>query len=255
MSVLSKEQVEAAERDGYVLVRGVQTPEQCLTYIDRIQMYATGTVVPPPDMQVQREPRVARGELTTSGADLRKITRICHHDALFRGLATGPTIVGAMQQLMGTDLKLFRGDVLMKPPLVGSAKGMHQDSPYWPIEPMALWSCWMPFEPATEENGCMMAIPASHRLGPLPHVSVTDDYVVPREHYGGREVVSIPMGAGDGLLFHSLLLHETSENRSESARRAITMSYMSTGYTYTYTGEEPKPDYLRISGADIPGGV
>ena len=77
--------------------------------------------------------------------------------------------------------------------------------------------------------------------------------MVPREHYGAREVVSIPMEPGDGLLFHSLLLHETSANRSESARRAITMSYMSAGYTYT--GPAPKPDYLRISGADIPGGV
>ena len=253
MSVLSSEQIEAAERDGYVLVRGIQTPEQCEADIQRIQMYAEGAVVPPPDMLVQREPRVARGELTTSGADLRKITRICHHDALFRGLATDPTIVGAMQQLMGPDLKLFRGDVLMKPPLVGSAKGMHQDSPYWPIEPMALWSCWMPFDPATEENGCMTAIPASHKLGPLSHVSVTDDYVVPREHYDARAVVSVPMEPGDGLLFHSLLLHETSENRSESSRRAITMSYMSAGYTYT--GPTPKPDYMRISGGDVPGGV
>ena len=253
MSVLSREQLEAAERDGFVLVRGIQTQARCEAYIKRIEMYATGAVDTPPDMQVQREPRVARGELTTGGADLRKITRICHHDALFRGLVTDPTIVGAMQQLMGPDLKLFRGDVLMKPPLVGSAKGMHQDSPYWPIEPMALWSCWMPFEAATEENGCMMAIPGSHRRGPLPHVSVTDDYVVTQEHYDAGEVVSVPMGPGDGLLFHSLLLHETSENRSESARRAITMSYMSAGYTYT--GEEPKPDYLRISGADVPGGV
>ena len=253
MSVLSREQIEAAQRDGYVLVRGIQAPEQCEAYIERIQMYATGAVAAPPDMQVQREPRVARGELATGGADLRKITRICHHDDLFRGLATDPTIVGAMRQLMGPDLKLFRGDVLMKPPLVGSAKGMHQDSPYWPIEPMALWSCWMPFEPATEENGCMMAIPGSHRRGPLPHVSVTDDFVVPREHYRPEEVVSAPMEPGDGLLFHSLLLHETSENRSESARRAITMSYMSAGYRYT--GAEPRPEYMRISGCDVPGGV
>ena len=253
MPVLTAEQIEAADRDGYVLLRGIRTPEQCEAYIDRIQMYATGAIAAPPDMQVQREPRVARGELTTSGADLRKITRICHHDALFRGLVTDPTIVGAMRQLMGPDLKLFRGDVLMKPPLVGSAKGMHQDSPYWPIEPMALWSCWMPFEPATEENGCMMAVPGSHKRGPLPHVSVIDDYVVPEEHYDRDDVAAVPMEPGDGLLFHSLLLHETSENRSESARRAITMSYMSAGYAYT--GPEPRPDYLRISGGDVPGGV
>ena len=253
MAVLSGDQLEAARRDGFVLLRGARTPEQCAEYVERIEAYATGAAAAPPDVQIQREPRVARGELTTAGADLRKITRICHHDALFRARATNPVVVGAMQQLMGPDLKLFRGDVLMKPPLVGSAKGMHQDSPYWPIEPMALWSCWMPFEPATEENGCMTAIPGSHLRGPLPHVSVTDDYVVPEEHYDRGDVVSLPMAPGDGLLFHSLLLHETSENRSESARRAITMSYMSAGYAYT--GAQPKPEYMRIAGGDVPGGV
>jgi ectoine hydroxylase-related dioxygenase (phytanoyl-CoA dioxygenase family) len=130
---------------------------------------------------------------------------------------------------------------------------MHQDWPYWPIEPMALWSCWMPFEPATEENGCMMAIPGSHKRGPQPHVSITDDYVVPEKHYDAVDLVTIPMEAGDGLLFHSLLPHATSENRSATARRAITMSYMAAGYRYT--GDPPRPEYLRVSGADVPGGV
>jgi ectoine hydroxylase-related dioxygenase (phytanoyl-CoA dioxygenase family) len=141
----------------------------------------------------------------------------------------------------------------MKPAGVGSAKGMHQDSPYWPIEPMALWSCWMPFDSSLPENGCMTAIPASHQRGPLPHVRTQDDYIVPEEHYDLTAVVPIPMQPGSGLFFHSLLLHGTAENRSALPRRAITMSYMAT--EYRYTGKPPHPAYLRISGTDVPGGV
>ena len=251
--ILSKEQLNAAGRDGFLLVKGIKSEDDCTGYINRLTEYAEGMREAAEDMEVQREPRVARGELTTPGADLRKITRIAHHDDVFRDLVLTPTIVGVMQQLMGPNLKLFRADVLMKPPLVGSAKGMHQDSPYWPIEPMALWSCWMPFEQATLENGCMMAMPGSHDRGAQPHVKVTDDFVIPEERYDPDEMVAVPMDPGDGLIFHSLLMHATSANTSDKARRAITMSYMAT--ESRYTSEGPKPEFMPISGVEVSGGV
>ena len=197
---------------------------------------------------------MARGELAAKpGEDVRKISGVARGDELFRELVLHPMIVALMQGLMSANLKLFRADVLMKPAGVGSAKGMHQDSPYWPIEPMALWSCWLPFDPATLENGCMTAIPGSQAGGALPHVHVADDYIIPAEHYDPRQVVPIPMAPGSGLFFHSLLLHGTAANRSAKPRRAITMSYMAA--EYHYTGKPPRPDYLRISGRDVPGGI
>lgn len=251
---LTAEQRRRAEVDGYFVVEGLLSPEQCRAYIARLTAYAGGARPLPPGLSIQREPQVARGEVTaTPGEDVRKISGVARGDDLFRDLVLQPTIVALMQGLMGPNLKLFRADVLMKPAGVGSPKGMHQDSPYWPIEPMALWSCWLPFEPATLENGCMTAIPGSHKRGALPHVHVTDDYVIPDEHYDQRQVVPIPMAPGSGLFFHSLLLHGTAANRSSQPRRAITMSYMAA--ESRYTGKPPKPDYLRISGSAIPGGV
>jgi ectoine hydroxylase-related dioxygenase (phytanoyl-CoA dioxygenase family) len=253
-SRLTAEQRRQADEEGYVILEGLLSPQECHAYIERLDDYAHGRRPLPPGLAVQREPRIARGELAAApGDDLRKISGVAYGDDLFRALVLHPTVVRIMQELMSPNLKLFRADVLMKPAAVGSAKGMHQDSPYWPIEPMALWSCWIPFEPATEENGCMTAIPGSHKWGALPHVHVTDDYVVPAEHYDASRIVALPMTPGSGLFFHSLLLHGTAENRSAMPRRAITMSYMAADYHYT--GAEPKPQYLRISGVDVPGGV
>ena len=252
-SRLAAEQRRQADEEGYVILEGLLSPQECHAYIERLDDYAHGRRPLPPGLAIQREPRIARGELAAAaGDDVRKISGVAN-DELFRALVLRPQIVRLMQDLMGSNLKLFRADVLMKPAAVGSAKGMHQDSPYWPIEPRALWSCWIPFEPATEENGCMTAIPGSHKWGALPHVHVTDDYVVPAEHYDASRIVALPMTPGSGLFFHSLLLHGTAENRSAMPRRAITMSYMAS--EYHYTGEEPKPKYLRISGVDVPGGV
>jgi ectoine hydroxylase-related dioxygenase (phytanoyl-CoA dioxygenase family) len=253
-STLTAEQRRQAAEDGYFIVEGLLSPNECRSYIERLEDYAHGRRALPAGLAIQREPRVARGELSaTQGDDVRKISGVAFGDDLFRSLVQHPTVVGLLQELISPNLKLFRADVLMKPAGVGSAKGMHQDSPYWPIEPMALWSCWLAFDPATLENGCMMALPGSHNGGPLPHIHVTDDYIVSSEHYGNAQATALPMKPGSGLFFHSLLLHGTAENRSAQPRRAITMSYM--GAEYRYTGQPPKPSYLRISGVDVLGGV
>ena len=50
----------------------------------------------------------------------------------------------------------------LKPPHVVPQKRTHQDSPYWPIEPMDLCSCWFTLDDATEENGCLQEMPRHH---------------------------------------------------------------------------------------------
>jgi len=251
---LTTEQRRQAENDGCVIVEGLLSPQECRAYIERLDDYTHGRRPLGQGMAIQREPRVDHGELQASpGDDVRKVSGVAQGDDLFRGLAHQPRVVAIMQELMSPNLKLFRADVLMKPASVGSAKGMHQDSPYWPIEPMALWSCWMPFDAATLENGCMNALPGSHKGGALPHVHVTDDFVVAPDHYDISQAVPLPMAPGSGLFFHSLLVHGTAENRSSLPRRAIVMSYMAA--EYHYTGTPPKPDYLQISGVAVPGGV
>ncbi len=253
-STLTAAQRRQAEEDGYFVVEGLISPDQCRAYMERLTEYAHGTRPLGAGLAIQREPRVARGELSaTPGDDVRKISGVANGDDLFRQLVLHPTIVAMMQELMSANLKLFRADVLMKPAGVGSAKGMHQDSPYWPIEPMALWSCWMPFDPSLLVNGCMTAVPGSHQRGALPHVHVTDDYVIPEEHYDPKDVAAVEMAPGSGLFFHSLLLHGTAANQSTMPRRAITMSYMAT--EYHYTGKPPQPEYLPISGHNVAGGV
>ena len=253
-SVLTESQRRAAEEDGYFVVEGLVSPATCQRFIQRLDDYAHERRPLPSGLEIQREPRVARGMLQAApGEDVRKISGVAQSDDLFGALVVQPEIVRIIQTLTSPNLKLFRAEVLMKPAGVGSAKGMHQDSPYWPIEPMALWSCWLPFDPSLLENGCMTAIPGSHKRGPLPHVRVTDDYIIPAEHYDLDDVAAIPMQPGSGLFFHSLLLHGTAENRSALPRRAITMSYTAT--ESRYTGRSPQPDYLRISGVDVPGGV
>jgi ectoine hydroxylase-related dioxygenase (phytanoyl-CoA dioxygenase family) len=251
---LSAEQRAAYERDGYLVVEDLVSPQEVAALRQRVQDYTHGGR-PADALVIQVEPRVQRGELRVEhpGDGVRKIDGLVQGDDLFHKLGTHPNIVGVIEQIVGPDIKLFRNSLLLKPPEVGSQKGWHQDSPYWPIEPMELCSCWFPLDDATPENGCMVVLPGWHRRGPLPHVSVTDDYVVEPSCIDSAQAVMAPMRAGSGLLFHSLLPHYTAPNRTQHWRRAIALSYMSARSRYTGSGESL--EYFPIQGKSYPGCV
>lgn len=251
---LTSPQLEAYHRDGYVIVEDLVSTGEVEALRVRLHEYTHGDR-PRGGLRFQVEPRVQRGELAVEhpGDGIRKIDFLVQEDDRFRELGLHPNIRSVLTQILGPDIKMFRNSLLLKPPEVGSAKGMHQDSPYWPIEPMDLCSCWFPLDDATLENGCMAAIPGGHKKGALPHVHVTDDYVVDEDYYNVDEMVMLPMKAGSGLFFHSLLPHYTAPNRSSHWRRAIALSYMSA--TANYTGEGEGPEYFPVQGQSYPGCV
>ncbi len=251
---LTQEQLDSYQLNGYLVVEGLLETDEVEGLRTRLRAYTHGGRSQE-KIQVQIEPRVRRGELRVDvpGDGIRKIDGLVESDDRFQSLGTNKNILSILERIIGPDIKMFRNAVLLKPPEVGSAKGMHQDSPYWPIRPMELCSCWFAFDDATLENGCMAVIPGSHRWGPQPHINVTDDYVVDPDYYDEADMRLAPVKAGGGLFFHSLLLHYTAPNRSRDWRRAIALSYMSS--RSTYTGDGDGPVYTHIQGRTFEGGV
>jgi len=237
---LTSEHLDGYERDGYIVVEDLLSAAEVEALRNRLRDYTHGGR-PPGSIRMQVEPRVERGELKVEhpGDGIRKLDGLVENDDLFQKLGLHENIVGIIEQILGPDLKMFRNALLLKPPSVGSAKGMHQDSPYWNIEPMNLCSCWFALDDATPENGCMAVLPGWHKKGPLPHVSVTDDFVVDEQYYDPAAMVMAPVRAGGGLFFHSLIPHYTAPNRSDKWRRAIALSYMSSRSRWTAKDESP----------------
>ena len=254
MGSLSQEQIEAYQRDGYLVIEDVASPAQVEALRERVREYTHGGR-PAEALQIQVEPRVQRGELKVDhpGDGIRKIDSLVQGDDRFRELGLGDAVVGVIESILGPDLKMFRNSLMLKPPEVGSPKGWHQDSPYWPIEPMDLCSCWLPLDDATPENGCMVVLPGWHHHGPLPHISVTDDYVIDPQYLELDGAQMVPMRAGSGLFFHSLIPHYTAPNRTSLWRRAMVLSYMSSHSRCTGPGESP--EYFPARGRSFEGCV
>lgn len=251
---LSPAQQEAYGQNGYLVIEDLLASEEIVALWDRAHAYTHGGRSQAA-LQIQIEPRVQRGEMHVEhpGDGIRKIDGLVESDDLFRRLGLHPNLLGILQPILGPDIKLFRNTLMLKPPEVGSQKGWHQDSPYWPIEPMDLCSCWLALDDATLENGCMVVAPGRHRDPPLPHVTVTDDYVIAEGCLDASEAIAVPMRAGSGLFFHSLLPHYTASNRSQNWRRAMVLSYMSARSRYTGPGDSPT--YYPICGQTFPGCV
>ncbi|MCJ8332017.1 MAG: phytanoyl-CoA dioxygenase family protein [Lentisphaeria bacterium] len=242
------------EKDGFLIVENLVSPDEIKALQDRLRDYTHGER--DRGMAIfQTEPSVEQGEITVEhpGDGIRKIGKLVQHDALYRKLGSHPNILGVIETILGPDIKLFRNDILVKPPGVGSAKSMHQDSPYWPIEPMSLCSCWFAIDDATVENGCMGVLPGAHKLGPLAHTNVTGELTIEEACYDLDDIIMAPMKAGSGLFFHSLLPHYTAPNISDTWRRAIALSYMSS--KHRYNGEGEGPEYFHIQGETFPGCV
>jgi ectoine hydroxylase-related dioxygenase (phytanoyl-CoA dioxygenase family) len=251
---ITSEQLACYRKNGYLVVEDLIPAEETRRLRERVREYTHGGR-PADELTIQIEPRVQRGEMTVEhpGDGIRKIDGLVQADDLFRRLCLHETMLAVIEAILGPDIKLFRNSLMLKPPSVGSQKGWHQDSPYWPIEPMELCSCWLPLDDATPENGCMVVAPGQHTLGPLPHIHVTDDYVIPPESLPDAETTAVPMRAGSGLFFHSLLPHYTAPNLSAHWRRAMVLSYMSA--RSRYTGEGDGPEFFPVKGRTYPGCV
>jgi ectoine hydroxylase-related dioxygenase (phytanoyl-CoA dioxygenase family) len=242
--ILSNAEIAAYRRDGYLAFDRLLTEREADAILDRATKLAEA---PQKGVRVQIEPRVERGEAEARSKleSIRKIEGLVENDDLFLSLARHPLILGRIQDLLGTYVRMFRDALMMKPPRVGSEKPYHQDSAYWQIEPMDLCSVWIALDDATPENGCMRVLPGSHLHGVIEHKSIRDFQVDESTLDLSNETV-VPLHRGGALFFHSLLLHATSDNHSDRARRAMIVSYMRGDSRFTGPADRA-PNYLLIS--------
>ncbi|MEL0342461.1 MAG: phytanoyl-CoA dioxygenase family protein, partial [Deltaproteobacteria bacterium] len=162
--------------------------EELLSIIDQIERNVLGH----PENKKEMDPN--------NTSRLRKINDLTLNHQYFFEISKKTEILNVIEKCIGPDIKLFGDQLFMKPP-GGVEKTSHQDSPYFPISPMNLITCWIALEDVTEENGCMKFIPGSHQLGALPHsekwmVGNREDMRIPKDLIQDKNEVSICLKAG-----------------------------------------------------------
>ncbi len=213
MKRLTPDQVSAYQRDGFLKVEGVFSPEECQ------QMKVT----------IQKILEEVRAEWRAQGKDPAELDNhgvfvgLSVRHPFFREIARREHLLDMLEDLIGPSIGFLSDKVVFK--AEKKATPWHQDWPYWKGSHKI--SVWIALDRAIPENGCLKFIPGSHQK-PIEHHQVHQ----PREGFGFRIIaldesnaVTVPAEVGTAVFFHDLTLHSSHPNQRGEDRFALVITY------------------------------
>ena len=220
---LSPSQIDAYQRDGHVLLRGVAPPSEITTYRAAIRDC------------VHRHTAQVRPltERDTYGKAFLQVGNLWTEDEAVRGFVLAHRFGKIAADLMGVDgVRLYHDQALFKE-AGGGHTPWHQDQQYWPLDGVKTVTLWMPLVGADEKMGTMRFASGSQRLGYLGAVPISDEserefarFVADR---GFPVVSSGAMAAGDATFHSGWTLHGAPGNSSDTMREVMTVIYFEDG--------------------------
>jgi len=219
-SVLTAEQRQQFDRDGYFLVRGLFDAEE--TRLMREAMETDPTV---------RANFYNRGD--SEGLVTRMVTWNQPGDGVYGLAARSARMVDTMEDLLGGEVYHYHSKLTAKEPREGGAWEWHQDYGYWYhngcLFPL-MASCMIALDRSDRNNGCLQVLKGSHLMGRLDHgllegQQVGADLRRVEEAKKNLELVYAEMDPGDGLFFHCNTLHRSDQNRSANRRWTMICCY------------------------------
>jgi len=255
---VTKDQIEQFNEEGFLIIEDLLTPSE----VAKMRAGAEEIARPGPDQQSlvrrQVEPAISRGDMVAGDYELslRKMTSIAlSRDDVFVAHALRPSIVEVVKSLLGPNLILYKDQLFMKPPRVGSRQQYHQDQPLgFDIDPPdQLVSCWTALDDSTLDNGCLWYLPGSHKLGALTKQE-RDSYEARAANQELPGAVPLVMKAGGCGFHHGWLLHASGANLSDERRRGYATHYVPSESRYVGQGDKPRhllqvnQDFLHVAG-------
>ena len=144
-----------------------------------------------------------------------------------------PGLLDPMEDLLGPNLLVWGVSLGLKEADGRTFAGWHQDTAYCDIKPIVVIAA-LALSDCGEDAGCLRVLPGSHRGALLPH----------REHFGTDSLltreqqidapidesaaVSLPLAAGEAVLFNNAICHSSGPNRSDDRRIVFLIEYVPT---------------------------
>ena len=148
--LLSPDQIDAYERDGAVLVKGL--------FKDQIEQLRAGIEHNMADPGPYAAENLKEGEGGRFFDDYCNWTRIPEFKA---AIHASPAAAVAAELMKSKTVQMFHDHVLVKEPGTSKPTPWHQDSPYYFVEGEQTVSFWSPLDPVSEAS--LRCISGSHR--------------------------------------------------------------------------------------------
>lgn len=224
--MLTREQIEAYNEDGFLLLKGVYDPAELRQMSDEldyiIQNFATwGAAWKGP----WREKVMTEDE--NRKAVLVAIHELQHYSAAWTRALANPRLADALSDLLGSEcVELHHMTLHAKPPDAGAPFPMHQDLPFYTHQDGRYLDTLVHLDDADETSGCIKFLRGSHKLGPLQHILGPETAPhLPTDQYRLEDAVSLQAKAGDVVVFNIWTIHGSNVNHSGRWRRLVRMGY------------------------------
>jgi phytanoyl-CoA hydroxylase len=259
--MLTQEQVDFYQENGYVLVKGLFTREEAAAFrqeahdlIDRLRQ--------------TRDVEATWGsakEVTATKTSLLHCHDVQFQSARLTKLLVDDRFTAAASDLMRTpNVQLHHNKLFIKPPEKGSPFPMHQDRPFFPHDKDTMIAGIIHFDDAPLEKGCVRVVPGSHKLGAIEHVQ-EGGWHLPLDKYPLESSVACEAEAGDVLFFSYLTIHGSGVNVSNEARTTLlvqmrdpldppsVLTHLSRGQGMMLRGIDPSAGKATPPGAEAQG--
>ena len=166
---------------------------------------------------------------TPDSPKLRRLVNPAENHETYNRILRDDGILDIVAQLLGTESVRYNGNKLnMKASEAGSPVEWHQDWAFYPHTNDDLLAVGVAIDDMTRENGCLMAIPGSHKGKVYDHHqdgrfvgAVTE----PDFDASGAEAIEVK--AGGVSIHHVRALHASMPNTSSRPRRLFLLMYCS----------------------------
>ena len=211
------------DRDGYVVVRQLLTPNEFAELKRNVDRYIRDVVpnVPPTD---------AFYDLDKSHPESLKQLHRMNQDAFFEEYRRHPVWKSLAETLVREPVAPAEPpEWFNKPPSSKTGTPPHQDNFYFNQTPCNVVTVWMALDLVNEENACLRYIPGSHLKPTRPHSrgnvlgfsqAISDYSPADMAHE-----VPIFLQPGDVAAHHGNLIHLAGPNQSTRHRRAFAMVF------------------------------
>jgi phytanoyl-CoA hydroxylase len=261
---LSAEQDREYRERGYFIVRELFDRAALGRFEERFLDVISRAAPAPQGMLVMRDVMVAKGAVTPANdaEAIAKIQDLQDDPVLFPEYVCDERLLDWVEAILGPDLKAVHTMLINKPPHVDGRHPLHQDLLYFPFRPAdGIVAAWTAIDRCTPENGCLVAVPGSHRGELLEHGNPDWEWLN-RAYFGARGAGEdtprehLVMEPGDTVFFHPLLLHGSGRNRTDGCRRSISAHYADAHCRYQEGTSLVRPGtrpYRLVRGREQPG--
>ena len=219
---LGPEQRARFQRDGYIKLKHVLSPEVLKHYGDAI----TQKVVA---LNTQSKPMAERN---TYEKAFLQVMNLWQEDETVREFVFGKRLARIAATLMGVaGVRMYHDQALYKEPS-GGFTPWHADQYYWPLSNANICTAWIPLQAVPLEMGPLAFSVGSHTFENGRQLAISDD----SEAQIGRSLKDMnypldesPFDLGEVSYHRGWTFHRAGPNQGDQPRRVMTIIYMEDG--------------------------